>query len=664
MALSLVLAGALSGRRDVSAAGTYPALKLEFAPGVAASAAPGAGDWVDISDRMVSFSSRWGRDDDLSEFRAGTLEVVLDNADGRFDPDNTSSPYWPNLKPLTWVRLRGGTTTANTDMFYGLVSIEGWRLSASQFASSVSITVEDGLARLANVQLPGSVYEIEVRADSPKAWYRLGESSGTAALDSSGNGLHGTYEGGATFNARGGLIAEDPDGAIEFARNQRVAIPPAAVPSSYPFSLEMTFKLADIVDTSAARYLCRFAVNNGAGTTSDDERIFVDVPTVTGGGAELGKPRFAVASSTADAHVIKSTAAEVDDDRVHHLIVTATSAASLKMWLDGVDVGTDQVNTGTVTTPPFTDDPTSGIGNRNEGDIDGAFLGVVDEFAIYDVALSAARVAAHYQAATAPWYGDLTSGRVSHLLDAIAWPASLRSIETGQTTMPNAALNAPALSRLQDATAAEGGQMFVDHQDGGKVRFEDRHERYTAARSTTSQATFGDAAGEVTYSGLSLADDRIVNSVDAQRSGGSTSTVADATSVTDYGTRSHSLTGLQTVSNTEPVSRANALVAEKKDRHRRPKSITLEPRADGHPAWGQVIARRVSDRVTVKWRPPYGGTRTFIAWVDGVAHSWDQPTARWRTELVLSPVPYDGAGTAYWILGTSALGTDTRVGVG
>jgi len=43
--------------------------------------------------------------------------------------------------------------------------------------------------------VPGSGYDAAVLALSPYAYYRLDETSGTVAYDSSGNGLNGTYEG-------------------------------------------------------------------------------------------------------------------------------------------------------------------------------------------------------------------------------------------------------------------------------------------------------------------------------------------------------------------------------------------------------------------------------------------------------------------------------------
>ena len=52
-------------------------------------------------------------------------------------------------------------------------------------------------------------------ADSPEAYWRLDETSGTTANDSSGNGLNGTLAGGVMLGAVGGLTS-DTDAAMSF----------------------------------------------------------------------------------------------------------------------------------------------------------------------------------------------------------------------------------------------------------------------------------------------------------------------------------------------------------------------------------------------------------------------------------------------------------------
>ncbi|HLO83480.1 MAG TPA: LamG domain-containing protein [Nostocaceae cyanobacterium] len=51
-----------------------------------------------------------------------------------------------------------------------------------------------------------SLYASRVLADNPLAYWRLGETSGNIAYDSSGNGNHGTYYGGVTLGVSGGII--------------------------------------------------------------------------------------------------------------------------------------------------------------------------------------------------------------------------------------------------------------------------------------------------------------------------------------------------------------------------------------------------------------------------------------------------------------------------
>ena len=58
-----------------------------------------------------------------------------------------------------------------------------------------------------------SAYESAVLADSPSAYYRLGESSGSTAADDSGNGNSATYGTGVTYGDTGALSG-DSDTAI------------------------------------------------------------------------------------------------------------------------------------------------------------------------------------------------------------------------------------------------------------------------------------------------------------------------------------------------------------------------------------------------------------------------------------------------------------------
>jgi hypothetical protein len=77
--------------------------------------------WTDLSAylRTDELSIRRGRPDELSQASAGTMVVTLDNRDGRFDPENTTAPYYPNIVPMRRVRLRAMWSAVSYTLFTG-----------------------------------------------------------------------------------------------------------------------------------------------------------------------------------------------------------------------------------------------------------------------------------------------------------------------------------------------------------------------------------------------------------------------------------------------------------------------------------------------------------------------------------------------------------------
>jgi len=63
--------------------------------------------WTDISADLVDngFSVRRGRADKTTVFGAGSASFVLLDPTGKYDPENTSSPYYPNVRTMKQVRI-------------------------------------------------------------------------------------------------------------------------------------------------------------------------------------------------------------------------------------------------------------------------------------------------------------------------------------------------------------------------------------------------------------------------------------------------------------------------------------------------------------------------------------------------------------------------------
>src|SRR5215831_14920886 len=102
----------------------------------------------------------------------------------------------------TWQRSRTKPTSHSRQQF----SLVGGR-PRFRFRPEVEALEERNLL---------SAYSSAVLADHPVAYYRLGETSGTTAVDSSGNGSNGTYVGGVALGQPGALLPGDTDPAAGF----------------------------------------------------------------------------------------------------------------------------------------------------------------------------------------------------------------------------------------------------------------------------------------------------------------------------------------------------------------------------------------------------------------------------------------------------------------
>ena len=110
------------------------------------------GALVDVSSyaRLTDgVERRWGQDDQFYAASPGTFSFVLDNADGRFTPENASSPLATTLTEgmaaslQIGTRLTGGTVRTIEPAFPG--GDAAW--------ASVRVTCEDALGELARTRL-------------------------------------------------------------------------------------------------------------------------------------------------------------------------------------------------------------------------------------------------------------------------------------------------------------------------------------------------------------------------------------------------------------------------------------------------------------------------------------------------------------------------------
>ena len=238
------------------------------------------------------------------------------------------------------------------------------------------------------------------------------------------------------------------------------------------------------------------------------------------------------------------------------------------------------------------------------------------------------------QAYTATAEAQETSGtRIGNLLDDASWPATWRSIATGDVTVQAYTPACQAiLGLIRTVADTEGGLFFIDGQ--ARVVFQERS--YRAGLS--SVATFGDGAGELPYVGLILGydDTQIWNRVEVASIGLALQVSENVSSQGLYGKRVLKLFDLLHVSNAAASSLASALVVRYKNPSVRVNQMNIVPAADVT-LWPHALGRELSDLVTVKRRPPAGNTISQDVHIEGVAHRVDAPKQMWATTFELSP---------------------------
>jgi hypothetical protein len=273
-------------------------------------------------------------------------------------------------------------------------------------------------------------------------------------------------------------------------------------------------------------------------------------------------------------------------------------------------------------------------------------------------AVDAFRLAQNAQIATVAdsAAGQLSGTRINKLLDAISWPASMRDIDAGQTTMqadPGTART--ALEAMQKVEISEYGSLYVDAS--GSFVFQDR--AFTTSSVNGIAVVFNDNGTGIGYfNAVWLLNDVLVyNSASVTRTGGTVQTATNTASIDKYFIHSYNQQDLLMQTDTVALDYARAYVASRAETSTRCDAIILDLYTANYDA-GIVAGLGLDffDPVTITTTQPGSSSLTKTLQVFGVAHSVT-PTS-WKTQFTTLEPIIDGfiIGSAlYGILGTSVL---------
>jgi hypothetical protein len=427
-----------------------------------------AGVWTDVSaDVEFFFGSppqiHFGRTSPFAQPGPASMTFTLRNELGEYTPfrqvlaNGAAHPYWPNVVPRKRFRYSYTVAGVPTYRFFGYV--KGWPPAMlSGVRPYVTITATDRMDQLSRVTMQSPIQE-ELTPDAPALWWPLTDPEGsTQAAQAIGGAYPLAVTAGPaplTFGDNGPGVGDGP--GVKFA-------PTGSAIGQY--------LQGPIAQLTVANYTVEVWINAGLALPAwgGIENILAlrasgnDSFTVLWLDA-AGLPNAVVAGGSTI-----TGPASLADGGWHHIAVTSVSSGLTTLYVDGVSVATTAAGFSGVTQRFM-------IGEASPGSGDARFQGNIGQVAIYTVALSAARIAAH--AATANGYsGDTTDQRIARYLGFAGLTAADWTLDAGQTTVgtyPQAGKS--VVQACQDMATTEGGGAAFWVRPAGAVRFANRRYR-------------------------------------------------------------------------------------------------------------------------------------------------------------------------------------------
>jgi len=170
---------------------------------------------------------------------------------------------------------------------------------------------------------------------------------------------------------------------------------------------------------------------------------------------------------------------------------------------------------------------------------------------------------------------NLSGTRINQILDQIDWPATMRDIDAGLTTLQNdPGTLRTSLGALQTVAQSEYGAFYVDAN--GEFVFQDR--AVTAGSIGGTVTTFNDNGTGIPYANANwkLDDTLVFNSSTVTRAGGSPQTAINQPSIDKYFIHSYQIQDLLMQTDAVALDYAQAYTASRAETSVRCDSIELD----------------------------------------------------------------------------------------
>jgi hypothetical protein len=249
---------------------------------------------------------------------------------------------------------------------------------------------------------------------------------------------------------------------------------------------------------------------------------------------------------------------------------------------------------------------------------------------------------------------ELSSERVTRLLNTIQFPSSLRDVQVGTLQVQTvSSIGQNVLSALRDCEVAENAQLFMSAD--GKATFRNRNYRLANTKATQVQSSFSNDGTNLPYNDVITSFDlnEVINVYSWTRRSGAEQFASDGDSVQRY----RPIVSTQetiNISDSDVLSLIQQKLTETSMPIVRVDSLIANPRQDTS-LWAHVLGREFGDRISVKIVNPDNSSYTEELWIESISHNVNANTQTWLYTITLSP-----ASASAWVLGQAQLGVGTR----
>jgi hypothetical protein len=574
--------------------------------------------WTDVTPYVYSMTTDRGRSDDWANFY-GSATVTLNNRTRRFDPFNTSGPYYGKLVPRRQIQISAIHNGVTYRVFRGFVA--GWPpvwTDAGQ-DSTVTLSCFDAMGLLASDAQPVDWSRDYILSTSPRHYWPCDEP--------------------VTPFVAGGVLTDYGSVPFNFATTVNASSGDQLAVGLVNSSVQGTGNYAATTGLGAVQ---------GAGSFSASMWIVPDVEAVYGSGGILYNTAWAIEYDAATSRYQVSML-DYNSNVLRIWQTTATydggTARMLSFTFDGTTKGVN-IWVDAIIQPITTIAPTGILGfSVNEGYYLGS--GQTQQFIVWDGIVGTNTFEAVFKFSTVA-FSESTAARFNRLIANTSFASGMTSAPSAPaSTVLELTDDAPmTTSELQKVADSEYAPLFVTR--AGVLTLYNQNQIRSQSRSIVSQGTYG-TGGYAIGQNVAIAydGDSMRNEADVTMSQGGVYTKKNTSSIATYGAAEASV-------ETQVASLANAVqigdivtgwggqVYPKAD----PVEVVLSPDGD----WSNALNRELNDRITLVVSPPTGNAITTPMLLSRVSHSvvpgqWTttfEGSARWAAVFILNQSRLNG----------------------